>query len=132
VFRPEDHDRLLDRDVLQALTEFRVPGEPDPVEDVVDLFLEVTPGRLDELLQAARAHNQPTVRDIAHTLKGSAGMVGANAMQAAAADVEQSAAQPGVESIALAQRLAQLFARTKPALQSLVLEIRVAPVRGDT
>ena len=116
-------DQLLDPNVLRELIEFRVPGEPDPVADVVELFLEVTPGRLRELVQAAEAHRHRDVRDIAHTLKGSAGTVGASAMRATAAEVEEAAEASSDDSIALARQLAELFEQTKPALQSLVVEM---------
>jgi HPt (histidine-containing phosphotransfer) domain-containing protein len=119
-FQRDGRDRLVDPDVLGALRQFRVPGEQDPVQQVVDVFVEVTPGRLNELLQAAARRDQQAVREIAHTLKGSAGMVGANAMRALAAEVEQFADRGGEESIARVRRLAEMFARTKPALVSLV------------
>lgn len=93
------------------------------MEDVINLFLEVTPGRLRNLLEAATLHNQHDVREIAHTVKGSAAMVGAKALQMAAAAVEQSANQSGEESPGRAQRLVEIFVRTRPVLLSLVYEL---------
>src|SRR5689334_15470674 len=48
--QPGEGDRLVDPDALTALAELRVAGAPDPVEEVVSSFLEVTPGRLNALL----------------------------------------------------------------------------------
>jgi HPt (histidine-containing phosphotransfer) domain-containing protein len=90
------------------------------VEEVVDAFLEVTPGRLSELLEAAMMHNRDDVRELAHALKGSAAMVGAIAMQAAAAEVEQLARDSSPGLVVGAEQLGEIFARTKPVLESLV------------
>jgi HPt (histidine-containing phosphotransfer) domain-containing protein len=116
-----------------------VAGEPDPVEEVVGAFLKVTPGRLSELLRAATADNRDDVRELAHALKGSAGMVGATALQTAAGEVEQfardsaartrapaAAGEPSGRArcsqglVVGAEQLGEIFARTKPVLESLV------------
>jgi HPt (histidine-containing phosphotransfer) domain-containing protein len=124
VFPTEEVEPLVDPDLLRELTEFRVPGEPDPVEDVVELFLDLTPARLLQLTEAAARRDPQVLRAIAHTLKGSAGTVGALAMQSAATDLEQSARDGDGASVDRVTRLAELFDRTGPALRALVAELR--------
>jgi HPt (histidine-containing phosphotransfer) domain-containing protein len=123
VLPTDEGERLVDPDVLRELTEFRVPGEPDPVEDVVELFLELTPARLTELGQAAAAGDRQAVQALAHTIKGSAGTVGAQAVRAAAAAVEEAAEEDAVRGVS---HLADVFDRTRPAITALVAALRPA------
>ena len=108
---------LVDANVVMALREFRMPGEPDPAQAVVEVFLEVTPDRLARLRQAARDGDAAQVQAIAHTLSGSSGTVGAVAMHAVAAEIEALTSSADPEP--LVAELEALFARTRPMLESL-------------
>jgi HPt (histidine-containing phosphotransfer) domain-containing protein len=116
MYGASEHD-LVDATVVMALREFRMPGEPDPAQAVVEVFLEVTPDRLARLRRAAQDGNAAQVRAMAHTLGGSSGAVGAVAMHAVAADIEALA--PSADPEPLMAELEALFARTRPMLESL-------------
>lgn len=86
---PDDRIALL---VLRSVTiaELREEGE-DFLSDLIELFLTETPARL-ALLATAIAEGDPrTAERAAHTLKGTAAVLGADAMQAIAAAVEMAA-----------------------------------------
>jgi signal transduction histidine kinase/CheY-like chemotaxis protein len=68
---------VLDRHVLEGLRELQQPGEPDFVQEMIDLYLADTPALIENIRQAI-AQNQPDqLRRAAHTLKGSSNSLGA-------------------------------------------------------
>ena len=68
----------LDPAVIVSLRELTPPGEPDVLKEVLQLFLDDVPGRIGRLRQAWQAGNAVEVQRAAHSLKGSAGNIGAN------------------------------------------------------
>ena len=115
---------LLDGRVLQTPREFRVPGEPDPAGEVVRMFLEVTPARLERLRQAAQQAESAEVRRIAHQVRGSCSTVGAVAMYAVADRLE--ALEIPAEVLPLVITLAECFAQTRPLLETFAREAELA------
>jgi CheY-like chemotaxis protein/HPt (histidine-containing phosphotransfer) domain-containing protein len=83
---------VLDPTLLDSLRSLRFDGEPDPVAEIIDLFLRDTPSRLDEARQAAEKRDAAKVQAAAHTLKGSANNLGARRLGAAAGRLENQAA----------------------------------------
>jgi CheY-like chemotaxis protein/HPt (histidine-containing phosphotransfer) domain-containing protein len=73
----EPADEVLDRGVLEGLRELREPGQPDPLAELIELFLRDACPRLEEMLAAAAAGDWAKVGASAHTLKGSASNLGA-------------------------------------------------------
>ena len=71
---------VLDPAVLNTLRQLTVPGEPDVLTEVLHLFMSEVPLRLDRLRNAWAARNIEEVHRAAHSLKGSAGNIGAHAM----------------------------------------------------
>jgi len=67
----------LDPALLDTLRGLRVPGEPDPVVEILDVFCRDTPLRMREAVEAAGSHDAEPLRIAAHTLKGSANNLGA-------------------------------------------------------
>ncbi len=67
----------LDPAVIVSLRELTPPGEPDVLKEVLQLFLDDVPGRIGRLRQAWQAGNAAEVQRAAHSLKGSAGNIGA-------------------------------------------------------
>jgi HPt (histidine-containing phosphotransfer) domain-containing protein len=116
MYRASEPD-LIDGSVLLALREFRVPDEPDPAQEVLAAFLEVTPTRLERLHQAVQGGDVDEVRALAHQVRGSSGTVGAVGMHAAAAELEACTSASDAE--ALVGALEALFARTRPLLESV-------------
>ena len=68
---------VLDRAVMATLRQLTTPGEPDVLTEVLQLFLQEVPPRIDRLRIAYAAGNIEEVYRAAHSLKGSAGNIGA-------------------------------------------------------
>ena len=81
----------VDPSALEALASLQEDGEPDLLVELITLFLRDTSARLLELstppLEAA------AVARLAHSIKGSAGNLGAMDLQARAARLEAAATQ---------------------------------------
>ena len=71
---------VLDRAVIETLRHLTTPGEPDVLTEVLQLFLTEVPRRMDRLRNACAAGNIEEVYRAAHSLKGSAGNIGAQRM----------------------------------------------------
>ena len=71
---------VLDPSVLNTLRQLSVPGEPDVLTEVLKLFLDEVPPRLTRLRIAWAAGDIEQVHRLAHSLKGSAGNIGAQRM----------------------------------------------------
>jgi HPt (histidine-containing phosphotransfer) domain-containing protein len=68
---------VLDPAVIETLRKLSMPGEPDVLIEVLKLFLEEAPSRIEKLRNAWAARNIQEVQRMAHSLKGSAGNIGA-------------------------------------------------------
>ena len=73
-------DPVLDPAVTSALRTLTPPGEPDVLAEVLNLFLAEVPPRMTRLRNAWAAGNIKEVQRAAHSLKGSAGNIGAQGM----------------------------------------------------
>jgi CheY-like chemotaxis protein len=93
-----DKGNFLDRTVLARLGKL----EPNLPRKLVDLFLEHTPGRLDSALAGGRAGDWKAVEAAAHSLKSSAGNLGAHRLRHLADRVESLAASMGASAGAAA------------------------------
>jgi HPt (histidine-containing phosphotransfer) domain-containing protein len=71
---------VLDPAVINTLRQLSVPGEPDVLIEVLKLFLAEAPPRIERLRNAWGARNIQEVQRAAHSLKGSAGNIGAQRM----------------------------------------------------
>lgn len=71
---------VLDPAIIDTLRQLTVPGEPDVLTEVLKLFLEEAPTRIEKLRNAWAARDIQQVQRIAHSLKGSAGNIGASAL----------------------------------------------------
>ena len=74
---PADDDAVLDPSALAGLRELREEGEPDPVVELIDLFLRDTPPRIQDMQTAIARSDARTLKEAAHGLKGSASNLGA-------------------------------------------------------
>ena len=89
----------------------RLGDDDELIADVIGLFLEDYPARLDAIQSAMIAHDEATIRREAHVLKGSAGTLSAAATAEAANQLEM-AGSAGDHS-AIGARFAQLVAETE-------------------
>lgn len=68
---------VLDQAVISSLRGLTPPGEPDVLGEVLRLFLDEVPPRMVRLRNAWQAGNIEEMHRAAHSLKGSAGNIGA-------------------------------------------------------
>jgi CheY-like chemotaxis protein/HPt (histidine-containing phosphotransfer) domain-containing protein len=83
--------RLVDAEALDNLRSLRMQGEPDPLAELVELFLSDTPSRIEQLHAAFKNCAAHDLEAAAHSLKGSAGNLGAQTIAAACARIMQAA-----------------------------------------
>jgi CheY-like chemotaxis protein len=82
----------VDPAALEKLRAMR-QGDSDLVLEVIDLFLQETPDRLIALRDGLSRGDLPLISRVAHTIRGSAGHLGAKALAALCARVEDKARQ---------------------------------------
>jgi len=68
---------VLDHSVIDTLRMLTQPGEPDVLLEVLKMFLDEVPPRIERLRNAWAEGNIKEVHRAAHSLKGSAGNIGA-------------------------------------------------------
>jgi len=109
---------VLDPAVIETLRQLSEPGGPDVVEEVFAIFLSETPRRLDDIDAAMEIGNVNQVHRLAHSLKGSAGNIGARAMFNACRALDDDAREgrnDRLESLVAAVRAE--FTRVKAEIQ---------------
>ena len=84
------HD-VLDPDVVESLRQLTPPGEPDVLAEIFNLFLDEVPKRIDALRSAVTSGDAVKVQRTAHSLKGSAGNIGARAMHEVCRQIDERA-----------------------------------------
>ena len=84
-------ETVLDPNVLNNLRQLTPPGEPDVLAQVLRLFLADAPARIKKLRQAWTSGDAKGVQQAAHSLKGSAGNVGALALLAVCRELDDKA-----------------------------------------
>jgi len=80
---------VLDPSVLEVLRSLTPPGEPDVLREVLTLFLAEVPPRLDRVRNAWTAGDIEGIHRAAHSLKGSAGNIGATALFAVCKELDE-------------------------------------------
>ncbi|HEY6226971.1 MAG TPA: response regulator [Verrucomicrobiae bacterium] len=85
----ETKPQLVDAEALDNLRSLRMDGEPDPLAELVQLFLSDTPSRIAQLHAALKNCVAYDLEAAAHSLKGSAGNLGAQTIAATCARLMQ-------------------------------------------
>jgi CheY-like chemotaxis protein len=110
----------VDAHVLLGLRAYSVPGEPDPVTRLIDLFLRDAPARLGRIRTALQQNDAEALRDTAHALKGSAGTIGAHKMEELCAELEDQASSGSLQGSApMVDALDAAFERARTELDAL-------------
>ena len=104
-----------------ALDRLRRIGGADLVRRMVQLYLDGGPDRVRSVREGAAAGNSSAVERAAHSMKSSAGNLGAIRLQHIAEAVEAAAAA-GTIDIGLVERLAAEFDRSAAALRDALEE----------
>jgi CheY-like chemotaxis protein/HPt (histidine-containing phosphotransfer) domain-containing protein len=87
-------EEVIDPVIIASLRQLRVPGKPDPLVELIDLFLQEAPGRLEAIEKAIVRDDASSLSQTlngAAALKGSAGNLGARNLAALCDEIEQSA-----------------------------------------
>ncbi len=89
---------VLDQQTLENLRALRMPDEPDPLRELIELFLQDTPGRLENIQTAFKANNLAELEITAHSLKGSASNLGALKLASLCARIVDYARKADIDS----------------------------------
>jgi len=96
-------EEVLDPVVLAGLRMLRQPGRPDPVVEIISLFLEDTPDRLSAIQDAVKSNDMWSMSKIvaaSTSLKGSASNLGAKELAALCGEMEKAARQGALDEVA--------------------------------
>ncbi len=88
---PSSEPPPLDLSAPDALRKLRTPHRPDPLTEVLDMFLHDVPDWIRQLDQTITRYESAQTRKAAHTLKGCASTLGANALASLCAQLEDQA-----------------------------------------
>ncbi len=72
---------VLDMEVVEDLLSLTGDGDPELLLDLINMFLEDTPGRLQDIQHSLEAGDLQAMAAAAHSLKGSSGNLGAWLLQ---------------------------------------------------
>jgi HPt (histidine-containing phosphotransfer) domain-containing protein len=96
--RPVSREVVIDRGVLDQLREDL--GETAALRQVIETFLDRTPGVLTALRDAAVRGDDGAVRRAAHTIKGTSSILGARALSEQCAEIEHLGREGSVPNAA--------------------------------
>ncbi len=83
------NDAPIDPSVVATLRTLQIPGQPDVLTELIDLFLDDAPARIAAVRNATRDGDAGALRRAAHALNGSSANLGAVRLAAISAELEQ-------------------------------------------
>jgi len=119
-------EEVIDPVIIAGLRQLRMPGKSDALGDLIDLFLQEAPGRLEAIEKAITRNDVDSLASTingAAALKGSALNLGARNLAALCDEIEQTA-KTGLLSDAapLMDKAKQEFAQVRDALAKIKSE----------
>jgi CheY-like chemotaxis protein len=125
-------DDVIDPTVIVGLRQLRMPDQPDPLTELIDLFLQEAPGQLDTMQQTLASKDAAALARaiaVATALKGSAGNLGARNLAALADEIIQTI-KTGLltDALPLLDKAHQEFGKVREALGRLKTQ---APLQSD-
>ena len=113
-------DCVIDMDVVAALKELGGDDDPDLFTELVNLFLDDTPHRLQDLLQGLESSDPDAVRSAAHALKSSCANLGALGLSELFQAIEAAGRDEDLETAApLFEESQHEFQRVESALRDI-------------
>jgi HPt (histidine-containing phosphotransfer) domain-containing protein len=110
---------ILDQGVLQSLEELGGDDDPDLFVELIDLFLQDAPHRIDELRRGLEQGDVKLLERAAHTLKSSSANVGALPLSALCKRMEEHARRNvRTELPDLLERALRMWSRVEAALRA--------------
>ena len=116
---PSNEGPMIDAEALDNLRSLRMDGEPDPLAELVELFLNDTPDRISQMRSALQSSNGIDLDAAAHSLKGSASNLGAKQIASSCARIMQHAKK---NECPPAAKLVAEIEETFPKVKALLLE----------
>ena len=107
----------IDWSVLNGLREYQVEGEPDLVQELVEMYQTEAPTLLSALREAVANGDAEKLRHTAHTLKGTSNNLGVKQVAVLSAELEKKGRSGSVAGAA--EVLAQLEQEYERACQAL-------------
>jgi HPt (histidine-containing phosphotransfer) domain-containing protein len=115
--KKESDTAVLDRAILNGLRELREANQPDPVAELIDLFLQDAGPRLEKIKSAIAQRDKAALISTVHALKGSASNLGARTLAAQCATFEKKAKAGDLsDAVPLFERLNLEFDRVRRSL----------------
>lgn len=112
---------VLDPQVIENLRQLTADGEPDVLAEVLQLFLQDVPRRIAKLRAACAAGDAVEVYKAAHSLKGSAGNIGAQTLFALCRQLDDKGRAGDLTDAAqLVDTLDREFARVEVAIRGIL------------
>ena len=119
-------DEIIDPVIIASLRELRLPGKPDPVAELAELFLREAEEKLDAMNEAAARNQMASLAhftDAVTSLKGSASNLGARNLAALCDEIEQAAKNWSLaDALPLVERAREELGRVRNALGQIVSE----------
>ena len=109
---------VVDRAVLNSLRELQNPDGVDPVAEIAQIFFEDTPRTLEKLQAAFVEGNLADVERAAHTLKGSASILGGQRLAEGAMNVMEHCRRGEFPPAGLVEGLPREFERFRAELET--------------
>jgi len=119
----EEMDAVIDPVIIAGLRQLRTPGKPDPLVELIDLFLREAPSQLDTMSDAVAKNDMSSLSrtiSAATALKGSAGNLGARNLAALCDEIELTAKTWMLtDTKPLIERAQEEFSRVRAALERI-------------
>ena len=109
---------VLDPDIIEGLRELGGDDDPGLVLELVEMFLDDAPKRLEEMIDGLDREDIELMRRSAHTLKSSAANMGAMFLSQVCRQMEDAARNENVESYR------DMFTRCRTAYEQSEEELR--------
>lgn len=116
-------EEVIDPVIIASLRQLRLPGQPDPVVELVEMFLHEAAQKLEDM-EASVAKND--ARSLASflgavtSLKGNAGNLGARNLAALCDEIEQAAKNWSLtDALPLVERAREEYRRVRVALMEI-------------
>jgi CheY-like chemotaxis protein len=108
---------IIDPSAIDVLRQLRRPDKPDPVIELIDMFIRDTPERLHKLRTAVAQYNAEELAAVAHNLRGCASSIGATQLANLCQKLEENAERRAMQvSTPLIKEIESEFDRVCHAL----------------
>lgn len=119
-------DEVIDPVVIAGLRQLRMPGKPDPLVELIDMFAQEAPEQIKALERAVSENDYTSLSrtlSAAASLKGSASNLGARKLAALCDEIEQTAKNWSLaEVLPLVERARAELGRVRSALEKIKVD----------